>query len=250
MLLFLPCEDLRLLDSSLRIFRETEQSPGLLSIAEVLNCFKDIKDSQLIEIRNFSRCFLNITKSWEKFFVEKTIKPNNGVCIPAPCLTYLIFKLCLIHLYHIHQMIYHVALYTWALHLFTAPPPFQYIGAPPDVQSGGQWSSQEKQCHCCSPLSGHAAIVCACCSLCKCGINAGYPIINITPAALVQLQAFIMYIYRGCCLLMISGELLIYRGGRSFSEPFMADQHYLWSSACLSWSQLMLEVLIITPLKH
>lgn len=114
--------------------------------AEVLNWVKAIKDSQLIEIRTFWRCFLNTTKSWEKFFVEETIKPNKGVCTPAPCLTYLIFMLCLTHLYHIHQMIYRVALYTGCLHLFTAALPFalpQYIGAPTDVQRRGQESSQE-----------------------------------------------------------------------------------------------------------
>lgn len=94
-LLFLPHENPRLLDSSLRIFGETEQGPGLLYIAN-LNWVKAIKHHQLIEIRTFWRCFLNITKSWgKKKFVEETIKPKKGVCTPAPF--YLIFKLCLIY---------------------------------------------------------------------------------------------------------------------------------------------------------
>lgn len=123
-------------------------------------------------------------------------------------------------------MICHVALYMCWLHLFAAPLPFafpQYIGAATDIQRGGQESSQEKQCHCYSQLPGHAAIICASCSLSKCGISAGYPIINITQAALVQLQAFIVHIYHGCCLLIIGGEMVIYTGGKPFSEPFMAD---------------------------
>lgn len=127
-------------------------------------------------------------------------------------------------------MIYHVALHMSCQHLFTAPLPFafpQYTGAPTGVQRGGQEPSQEKQCHCYSPLPGRADTLCAGCSLSKAGINAGYPVINTTQAALVVLQVFILHIYCDCCLLMISDEILIYRGERPFLETFMADQHYL-----------------------
>lgn len=132
-------------------------------------------------MKTFWRCFLSITKSWGKLFVEETIKLNKGVCTPAPLLTYLIFKLSLIYLYHIHQVIYHIALDTCCLHLFAAPLPFafpQYLGAPTDFQRGGIITGKAVWCY--SPLTGHAAIVCASCSLSKCGINAGYLIINIT----------------------------------------------------------------------
>ena len=117
-------------------------------------------------------------------------------------------------------------------------PLLQSIGAPTDLQRRGQESSQGMQCQHYSPLPGHATIVCANHSLSKHGIDTGYPITNVTPAASVQLQAFIMHIYRGSCPLMISDGLLIYRDGRPFSEPFVAGQHCLLSSSCQSRPQL------------
>lgn len=83
------------------------------------------------------------------------------------------------------------------------------------------------QCHDYSPLTGHATIVCVHHSLFKCGVDTGYPIKNVTPATSVQLQAFIMHMYWDSCVLVISDGLLIYRGGRQFSEPFVAGQHWL-----------------------
>lgn len=90
-------------------------------------------------------------------------------------------------------------------------------GAPTEVQRRGQESSQEMQCH--HYMTGHATIFCANHSHSKCGIDTGYPITNVTPAASLQFQIFIMYVHWGSFSLMISNELLIYRGGRPFSEP-------------------------------